>query len=111
MSRFRCLASCGPSPWCGETVDIKWHDDDPETGDRRYLCAERFAGVWHFKWKLQRRGDWTKGLKPTVPMWEHILDTLERRYWRRDGVEEADIKQVKMLLAQAVADEERRRPD
>jgi hypothetical protein len=92
-------------------VDIKWNDVDPETGERRFLCAERFAGVWSFKWKLQRRGDWTKNLQPTRVMWEHILDTLERRFWRRDGVEEADIEQVKKILAEVVRNEERRARD
>ena len=47
-------------------MEIKWHDIDPETGQRRYLCAERFAGKWSFRWKLQRRGDWTPGLEPTA---------------------------------------------
>src|SRR5205814_9735806 len=75
-------------------MEIKWTDTDPETGQRRFLCAERFAGVWSFRWKLQRRGDWTRGLQPTRAMWEHVLDALERRYWRREGVEEADLKQV-----------------
>jgi len=51
---------------------------------------------------LLRRGDWPRGLEPTVAMWEHVLDALERKYWRRDGVEETDIKQVKKLLAEAV---------
>ena len=41
-------------------MQIKWTDSDPGTGQRRFLCAERFAGIWRFKWKLQRRGDWTK---------------------------------------------------
>ena len=58
-------------------MQIKWTDTDPETGQRRFLCAERFAGVWSFKWKLQRRGDWTKGLEPTRAMWEHVLDSLK----------------------------------
>ena len=47
-------------------MQIKWTDSDPETGQRRFLCAERFAGVWRFKWKLQRRGDWTKGPSQTL---------------------------------------------
>ena len=38
-------------------MQIKWTDTDPETGKRRFLCAERFAGVWSFRWKLQRRGE------------------------------------------------------
>lgn len=92
-------------------MDIKWHDVDPESGERRYICAERFAGVWSFKWKLKRRGDWTKDLPPTREMWEHILDTLERRFWRRQGVEEADITQVKRILADVIRDEKRRAGD
>ena len=65
-------------------IEIKWHDIDPDTGQRRYLCAERFAGVWKFRWKLQRRGEWTRGLEPTRAMWEHVLDALERR-WREQA--------------------------
>ncbi len=79
-------------------IQIKWTDEDPETGQRRFLSAERFAGVWSFKWKLQRRGDWTKGLQPTKAMWEHILDSLERRYRRREGVTDEDLKQVRRIL-------------
>ena len=81
-------------------MQIKWTDSDPESGQRRFLCAERFAGVWGFKWKLQRRGDWTKGLEPTRAMWEHVLDSLQRRYRRREGVTEADLAAVKRILAQ-----------
>ncbi len=89
-------------------MDMRWHDIDPESGKRRYICAERFAGVWSFKWKLQRRGDWTKNLVPTREMWECILDTLERRYWRREGVEQTDINQVKTILAELIRKEELR---
>jgi hypothetical protein len=89
-------------------MDVKWHDTDPETGERRYLCAERFAGVWSFKWKLSRRGEWTKNLTPTRAMWEHVLDSLERRYWRREGVQQEDIDQVKKLLAEVIRIEELR---
>jgi hypothetical protein len=81
-------------------MEIKWHDIDPETGRRRYLCAERFARVWTFRWKLQRRGDWTRGLEPTRAMWEHVLDSLERRYRRREGVSDEDIQQVQRILAE-----------
>ena len=80
------------------TIEIKWTDTDPETGQRRYLCAERFARVWHFRWKLQRRGEWTKGLQPTKEMWEFILDALQRRYRRREGVSDEDITQVERIL-------------
>lgn len=80
------------------SIEIKWTDEDPQTGQRRYLCAERFARVWSFKWKLQRRADWIEGLEPTRPMWEHVLDSLQRRYRRREGVTEGDLKQVQKIL-------------
>ncbi|MEI7684013.1 MAG: hypothetical protein WCL32_03235 [Planctomycetota bacterium] len=86
-------------------MDMKWNDTDPETDQRRFICAERFAGVWKFKSKLQRRGDWTKDLQPTRAMWEHVVDCLERRYWRREGVELADIEQVKRILAEVIRKE------
>src|SRR5439155_25645352 len=87
-------------------IEIKWTDEDPQTGARRFLCAERFARQWSFKWKLQRRGEWTKGLAPTRAMWEHVLDSLQRRYRRREGVSEADIAQVQRTLAQVKKREE-----
>lgn len=87
-------------------MEIKWHDIDPETGKRRYLAAERFAGVWSFRWKLQKRGDWTRGLEPTRAMWEFLVDALERRYRRREGVEEKDIAQAQKLLREAIRKEE-----
>jgi hypothetical protein len=80
------------------SVEIKWTDTDPETGQRRFLCVERFAGQWWFKWKLQRRGDWTRGLEPTLAMWEHVMDSLQRRYRRREGVTDADLDQVRGIV-------------
>jgi hypothetical protein len=80
-------------------MQIKWTDTDPETGQRRFLCAERFARVWSFKWKLQRRGDWTRGLQPTRAMWDHVLDGLKRRYRRREGVSDEDVEQVERIIA------------
>jgi hypothetical protein len=79
-------------------IEIKWTDEDPETGKRRFLSADKFAGEWFFKWKLQRRGEWTRGLKPTRAMWEHVLDSLHRRYRRREGVSDEDIAQVVRIL-------------
>jgi hypothetical protein len=89
-------------------IEIKWHDIDAETGQRRYLCAERFARVWRFRWKLQRRGEWTRWLEPTRTMWEHVLDSLQRRYRRREGVTEEDIEQVEKILAAVIREEELR---
>jgi hypothetical protein len=79
-------------------IEIQWTDEDPETGQRRYLYAEKFARQWSFKVKPQRRGDWTAVPKPTRAMWEHVLDSLKRRYRRREGVSDEDIAQVEGVL-------------
>ena len=89
------------------TIEIKWTDTDPATGERRFLSAEKFAGQWRFKWKLQRRGPWTRGLEPTREMWEHVLDSLRRRYRRREGVSDEDIEQVERILEEWRRREER----
>jgi hypothetical protein len=81
-------------------MEIKWHDIDPETGQRRYLSAERFAGKWRFRWKLQRKGNWSRGLAPTLMMWEHVLDSLRRRYRRREGVSDEHIAEVESIVAE-----------
>jgi hypothetical protein len=81
------------------SVEIKWTDTDPETGQRRYLCVERFAGKWWFKSKPQRRGEWTQDLQPTLEMWEHVLDSLHRRYRRREGVSDEDLEQAARIVA------------
>ena len=31
-------------------------------------------------------------------MWEHVLDSLHRRYFRREGVSDEDIAQVEQVL-------------
>jgi hypothetical protein len=79
-------------------IEIKWTDIDPRSGGRRFLCVEKFAGEWLFKWKLVRRGAWTKGLEPTREMWDHVLDSLKRRYVRREGVSEEDLAQVERII-------------
>jgi len=90
-------------------IEVKWSDTDPDTSERRYLCADKFAGQWRFKFKLQRRGEWTRGLEPTLEMWEHVLDSLHRRYRRREGVSDEDVEQVTKIVAairQRLAEEE-----
>jgi len=88
-------------------VEIQWHDLDPETGERRRLRAEKFAGQWRFRWRLRRYERWNV-LEPTREMWEHVLDSLKRRYRRREGVTDADVAYVERILAAwpAVRDEE-----
>jgi hypothetical protein len=80
-------------------MDIKWTDRDPETGARRFIRAERFAGFWKFQYRSSRRGIWTRLHPPTIEMWEEVLDALERRLPRREGVTEDDVKQVQKILA------------
>lgn len=81
------------------SLTIQWHDNDPVTGQRRFLHAERFARVWHFKYRMARRTDWTR-LRPTRAMWEHVLDSLRRRCQRGDGAQDADVEQVEKILAE-----------
>ena len=80
-------------------MEIKWTDSDPETGQRRFVSAQRFAGEWRFRWKLVRRGQWNRNLQPTRSMWQHVLDSLHRRYRRREGVSDEDVEQVERILA------------
>jgi hypothetical protein len=79
-------------------MEIKWTDTDPETGERRYLRAEKFAGQWHFSYRAQRRDVRWQRLEPTRAMWEHVLESLRRRYRRREGVSDEDVTQVERLL-------------
>ena len=92
-------------------IEIKWTDTDPASGQRRFRCADKFAREWRFKWKLQRRGEWTRGLEPTPAMWEHVLDSLKRRYRRREGVSDEDIDHVEKVLKEIRARQARRDED
>ncbi len=88
-------------------MEIKWTDDDPVTCDRRWVRAERFGKVWRFTYRTSRRGAWEPGPPPTRAMWEHVLDVLERRYRLRHGVSDAEVAEVKRILARLPkADEE-----
>lgn len=80
------------------TIEIKWNDKDPETGERRYLRAEKFARTWSFGYRLQRRDVRWLPLTPTREMWEHVFDSLQRRYRRREGVDDEDVREVELIL-------------
>lgn len=80
-------------------MEIQWTEPDPETGQKRYICAERFARAWRFKVRLIRREPWRRDLPVTKAMWETLLEALERRYQRREGVEESDLKAVRKIIA------------
>jgi hypothetical protein len=81
-------------------MEIKWTDEDPQTGERRFLRAIRFAGFWKFQYRSKRRGIWTRLHPPTLEMWEIVLDGLQRRYRRREGVEEEDIAQIQRIISE-----------
>jgi hypothetical protein len=82
------------------SVDVKWTDTDPETGQRRFLAARRFAGRWEFKLRRSRRGEDWVDVAPTRVMWETLLEALERRYRRREGVSDVDLNFVRRTLAE-----------
>lgn len=90
-------------------IEIKWTDTDPESGERRFVIAERFGGEWKFQWKSQRRAPWEGELKPTLDMWERVLDSLQRRYRRRQGVDAHDVEAVEKIVKEARRREERLR--
>ena len=81
-------------------MDIQWNDIDPETGQKRFVCAEKFAKQWRFKVRFKRREDWAQNTPPTLAMWEELLDAIERRYPRREGVDETDLAMVKKIVAE-----------
>jgi hypothetical protein len=87
-------------------MEIEWTDADPESGDRRYVCAEKFARRWRFKVRFKRRTEWSRDVVVTRPMWETLLDALERRYRRREGVSEQDIADVQKVLGTFNSDDE-----
>ena len=80
-------------------MEIEWVDEDPESGARRFVRAERFARRWTFKVRFRRRTDWEPAPAVTREMWETLLDALERRYPRREGVTDEDLAQVRQIIA------------
>lgn len=80
-------------------MEIEWTDADPATGERRFVLACKFARAWRFKVRFKRRTNWEAATEVTRPMWETLLDALERRYRRREGVSEEDIAAVRRVLA------------
>ncbi len=81
------------------SAEAQWTTDDPDTGARRYVRAARFAGAWTFQQRLHRRDDWADLPAPARADWEELLDALERRLPRREGVTDADLAAVRKVLA------------
>ena len=80
------------------SVEIKWKDTHPESGERRFLRAAKFAGEWHFSYRMQRRDVRWRKLEPTREMWEHVLESIQRRYRRREGISDEDVAAVERIL-------------
>lgn len=80
-------------------MHIDWTDSDPVTGEKRYVQAEKFARKWSFRVRFRRRTNWEPPGSVTRDMWETLLDALERRYARREGVTDEDLAQVRAILA------------
>jgi hypothetical protein len=79
-------------------MEIEWTDEDPITGEKRYVRAQKFARQWQFHVRFRRRTNWQPASEVSRDMWETLLDALERRYPRREGVTEEDLKQVRAIL-------------
>lgn len=80
------------------SVEIQWNDRDPASGEKRFVSVERFAGKWTFHMRFRRRENWQKVEVPSRAMWEELLDALERRLPRREGVTDADLLHVRSQL-------------
>lgn len=81
------------------SVDVQWTDTDPETGQKRFVSVERFAGAWTFYVRHRRRENWSVPAVVTRDMWETLLEALERRFGRREGVTEDDLRTVRKAIA------------
>jgi hypothetical protein len=81
------------------TLEIEWTDTDPTSGERRFVRAEKFARLWQFKVRFKRRTNWQRAEPVTRDMWETLLDALERRYPRREGVTDDDLAAVRRIIA------------
>ena len=86
-------------------MQIEWTEEDPATGAKRYVRAERFARKWSFRVRARRRTtNWEPPDLVTRAMWDTLLDALERRYPRREGVTDEDLKQVRAVIRGLPAD-------
>ena len=86
-------------------MSIEWTDDDPATGEKRFVRVEKFAKQWRFQVRFRRRTDWDRTVVATRDMWVTLLDALERRYCRREGVSDEDLAAVRKILGGMKKDE------
>lgn len=81
------------------SVEVQWNDTDPATGEKRFVSVDRFAGVWRFRVRARRREDWLTPAVISRDMWETLLEALERRYQRREGVSDVDLAAVRKIVS------------
>lgn len=93
------------------SVDVQWTDADPATGEKRFVSADRFAKAWRFWVRFRRRETWEPPAVVTRDMLEVLLDALERRYQRREGITDADLQWVRKALAALPPADEPADPD
>jgi hypothetical protein len=86
-------------------MEIEWTDADPQTGEKRFVRARKFAREWSFQVRFKRRTNWENSAA-TSKMWETLLDALERRYRRREGVSDEDLARVRKVLSTLGAEPE-----
>ena len=79
------------------SVEVQWDESDPDTGAKRFVSVDRFAHQWRFRTRARRRENWLE-VRPTPAMWAELLDALERRLPRREGVTEADVIAVRRIV-------------
>jgi hypothetical protein len=91
-------------------MEIQWTEIDPATGGKLYFKAQRFGGFWKFRVRTHQRGE-SKRVTATRAMWETVLDSLERRYQRREGVDDDDLNQVRTILARMPMPESESTPE
>jgi hypothetical protein len=80
-------------------MEIEWTDADPLSGEKRFVRASRFARQWRFHVRYKRRTNWEPAPAVTREMWETLMNALERRYRRREGVSEDELTRVRQVLA------------
>jgi hypothetical protein len=88
------------------SVEVQWTDTDPATGLKRFVSVDRFAGQWRFKVRPKRREDWRRVNTPGRDLWETLLEALERRVQRAEGITHEDLAAVRKTLAAMPAPDE-----
>ena len=79
------------------SVEIQWQDVNEHDGEKRFVRVDRFAGRWRFQIRARRREDW-QDTTPDGSMLETLLEALDRRCQRGDGVDEEDVNQIRRQI-------------